>query len=473
MTTVLPSTNYSLPIPHAPAVQFFRHIPRWPSASTRFQFSFDYLTPVALTSLLPIIFGFILTSLFLLHLIVRYTCRESAVNSRIKRYSVSRPATLLQSVFSSLILFVIFTFVSLTLLANASLNFTAHDALDVIAALIDDLSLTGFSVVDVALFFRNNISALVPSNQTLQLLASNNYLPDSAERTVSVMRQFILRNYPQLQPLRTNLLSLSSAITKILNVLRKIVGLLNAVLLAVIFLLASAPVLLFIVDAFALSKRRRLIRVLAHLMYILLPSLFCWVCVGVTASVGSTISDVCVMLHDYRAVLHATSNQTNNNALLQSGFDCPKQSNINVRDMMRQSAQSVLDSRLATTTVNVLFATSAESIADTALWSGDRVELALNCTLQQEFSGKLESVVCSPAGHSAIQGVYAMFVGFLGLAVCLNIAGACSLFGVQVARSLILWRRAANVKETSLFSGNIVDGTESGSGSEVSDRGAA
>ncbi|CAN8073700.1 unnamed protein product [Agarophyton chilense] len=459
MTTLQPGRNYSVVLPQANAVAFFRSLPRWPSASKQFQFSFSYLSPVALSALLPIFFAVALTLLALVHLIVRYSCRRQSTDARIKRLSHSTPATLVQCAFSSLILFLIFTFTSLTLLANASLQFASLDAVDLIQALTGNLSLSGFSFVDVALFFRQRLVQFDPSRAFGADNPMNQFLPEFGARSLSTMHQYTLQNYPNLNPLRTNLQSLVSAIDHVLRVVRRAVNLVYVVLLIIILLIASAPLLLFLVDAFTLQNRRRIVRFLSHLMFFLLPSFFCWACVGVTAAVGMTVADVCHMMHVYRqALLGAAVSEPN--ALLQSGFDCPATSAVGVRERIQLAADSVLQSELASSTVKLLLNTSAETIAETAQWSGSRVEDALNCSMQIEFSGKLEDVVCSPAGHAAIQGVYELFIGFLGLSICLTVAGIASLFGMQVARSLIVWR---GVKGRRFYVGN-----ESESSSSIS-----
>lgn len=438
MTSLYPGVNYSLPVRPSHAVDFFRSVPRWPSASDTFQFSFSYLSPVALTALFPIFFAAVLTLYMFIHLVVRYSCRQSSTDARIKRMSKSKPATLVQCVFSSLCLFLIFTFTSLTLLANASLQFASHDALDLIAALTSQFSLTGFSFVDVALFVQGRLRSFKPS-EALFANPLNELLPEFGGRSLTAMHQYMLQNYPNFLPLRQSLDSLITAIGNVLVVVRRAVTLVYAILLTIILLIASGPLLLFLVDAFTLQNRRRIIRFFAHLCFVLLPIFCCWACVGVTAGVGVTLADVCVMLHDYRAVLLGNQSTTPN-ALLQSGFDCPVQSSTDVRERIQQTADSILQSSLAVQTVEMFLNTSAKSVAETALWSGMRVESALNCSMQIEVSGKLESVACSPAGHGAVQGVYELFIGFLGLAICLSIAGVASLFGMQVARSLIVWR---------------------------------
>ncbi|KAI0566917.1 hypothetical protein FGB62_5g32 [Gracilaria domingensis] len=455
MTTLLPGVDYARVLEQSHAVAFFRSLPRWPTASRQFEFSFAYLSPVAFTALLPIFFAVALTLLLLVHLLVRYSCRRESTEARIKRLALSRPATLLQCAFSSLILFLIFTFTSLTLLANATLQFAALDAVDLISALTNDLSLSGFSFVDVALFFRRRLLDFDPAAALRADNPINQFLPEFGERSLSAMHQYTIQNYPNLNPLRTNLLSLVNAIDHVLQVVRRAVTLVYVVLLAIILLIASAPLLLFLVDAFTVQNRRRVLRFLAHLTFFLLPSFFCWACVGVTAAVGITVADVCHMLHDYRHALLGNP-VSEPNALLQSGFDCPATSAVGVRERIQLAADSVLQSELASSTVKLLLNTSAESIAETARWSGNRVEVALNCSMQIQFSGKLESVVCSPAGHGALQGVYDLFIGFLGLSICLTLAGFASLFGMQVARSLIVWR---GVKEPGLSMDDVSDMT--------------
>ncbi|PXF48735.1 hypothetical protein BWQ96_01587 [Gracilariopsis chorda] len=451
MTSLYPGVNYSLPVQPSHAVGFFRSVPRWPSASDTFEFSFSYLSPVALTALLPIFFAAILTLYMLVHLVVRYSCRQSSTDARINRISKSKSATLVQCVFSSLCLFLIFTFTSLTLLANASLQFASHDALDLIAGLTNHLSLTGFSFVDVALFVQKRLGSFQPS-EALSTNPLSDFLPEFGDRSLTAMHQYILQNYPNFNPLRQSLDTLVTAIGNVLVVVRRAVTLVYIILLTVILLIASGPLLLFLVDAFTLQNQRRIIRFFAHLCFIVLPVMFCWACVGVTAGVGVTLADVCVMLHDYRAVLLGNQS-TAPNALLQSGFDCPVQSSTDVRERIQLTAGSILQSSLAVQTVQMLLNTSAESVAETALWSGTRVESALNCSMQIVVSGKLERVACSPAGHGAVQGVYELFVGFLGLAICLSVAGVASLFGMQVARSLIVWRGTRGIGEGRLNSG--------------------
>lgn len=433
--------NYSAAINHSESVQFFRATPRWPSAPSEFDFSLDYLTPVALTALIPIFFAVVLVIALIVHIAIRFTCRHRHTNDRLRRLHQSKKATLILIPMSAALLMFIFVFTSLGLLGNAMLNQSANDALNVFEALVNDLSRSGFAVVDTAIYLNEQLKAFKPnaSNTNSSILSAT--VGDMVTPTYIATKSFVLERYPDVSELRNALNSLREKIIYVFTVVRRIVGIVYSVMLAVILLLVSAPPLLRIATARGIP---RICSLFAYLLYLMVPTLLAWALVGIMSAVGATVSDVCASLSSYRDTLRgvgaANSNRNRNNAFVASGFTCPEGiSAASLQQQIEDTATSILQSDLARTTVERILSVPAEQIAEAATWTSQQVPRYLNCSAQIEFSGQLEFLVCGKDGRSSIDGVWNLWVAFIGLALCLSGAMFASLMGMHVMRAFDVW----------------------------------
>lgn len=436
--------NYSEEIHQSNAVEFFRQAPRWPTAPAEFDFTLDYLTPVALTALIPIFFAVALALALVIHLTIRFTCRHSQTVARLERHHNSRRATLILIPLSAGLLMFTFVFTSLGLLGNATLNQSAKDALDVFEALVHDISRTGFAVVDTAIHLKTKLEAFSPEES---LVNSTTDSPPALSETVGdmvtpaflAMKTFVLDRYPDVSKLRHALIELRTKILSVFKTIRRLVGMVYSVLLAVILILVSALPLLRIATARSVP---RICSLFAYLLYLFVPSLLAWALVGILSAVGATVSDVCASLTVYRDTLRGIISvpTASKNAFVASGFTCPEgTSGVELKRQIRDTAGSILQSELARTTVERLLSTPATDIAETANWTSDQLPRYLNCSAQVAFSGQLEFVVCGKEGRSAIDGIWNLWVAFIGLAICLSGALFASLMGLHVMRSFDVW----------------------------------
>lgn len=159
-----------------------------------------------------------------------------------------------------------------------------------------------------------------------------------------------------------------------------------------------------------------------------------------SSGVGAVGADLCEAIHEYRSVLMGTGTAKGSNPLIDSGFTCPEGVQVSLlKEHIENTATSLVQNELTKDTVQLLLNTSAEQLAEMARWSGEEVVRKLDCSEQISFSGRVEFVVCGAGHQSAIDGVYGLWVGSLGLALSLNAALFFSLFGMQVAGGILIW----------------------------------
>lgn len=444
MAGALVDANFSAPVELSHAVSFFRSTPRWPSASNEFALSYDYLTPVALTALIPVFVVVVVILFFVFLVITRYTCRERAVDARILRMHLSSIGTFLQIGIAVGVSFLIFLFIALGIVSVTEVNFSARDGLDVIIGLVTDISRTGRAFVDVGILVENRLKKFSPADDITNNNVLSNALRDQFVPAFSAVQDYVLQSYPDLEPLRDALEAVVDDITNVLDIVRKAISLASGVLFAICLLLLLAPVMLFFLDSMPLDKRSRPWRVFVHILVIVFPALLAWAMVGLTSAVGATVSDVCVMLHDYRDVLFGKINAADipTNALVKGGITCPDAVDPKrLSEQFNGTIESVLQSELAASSINILLQTPASSIAETAEWTRDEILRYVDCSALIEFSGQLEIIACSAEGKSAIRGIFDLFVSFLGLSLILVVAFFLSLLGMRVAWSLLVWPR--------------------------------
>lgn len=428
--------NYSATINQSSIVDFFRSTPRWPSASKDFDFSFDYLTPVALTALIPVIFASCLILLLLIHLVVRFTCRKDKVDDRLHRHYKSRKATYFLVPISCVLLTSIFILTSVGLIGNISLHNSAYDGIDVFSALLYDISRAGFAVVDTAIYINQRLVAFDPSDTNGTEVLSET-VGDLASNALNASKVFMLDRYPDVVPLRENLAILTNNILDVFDTLRRAVDIAYAVLLVIIFMLVTAPPLLRIATASAVP---RFCSVVSYSLFLFVPALLAWALVGVMSSAGAVVADVCVSLHDYRDTLRGVASAGNSNAFIASGFTCPSGlSAEELRTQIDDTTSSILQSDLARSTVERLLATPARAVAEAADWTADQLPPYLDCSKQVQFAGQLEFIACGDHRHSTMVAIYALFVAFIGLALALSLSLFASLMGLRVMRALDVW----------------------------------
>lgn len=431
--------NFSEEIVQSRAVEFFRSTPRWPTATTDFQFSTEYLKPVALTAILPLFFAVFIVLIIAIAIIVRYTCLSTQILNRLQSQYESQRATLVLVPISAILLTAIFIFTSIGLLGNATLNHSSNDALDVFTALVNDLSRSGFVVADTAILLKSRLESFNPNPQT----GNDSILPEIVGDLVTpallASKRFILSRYPDVAPLRMALQDLRDSILDVFNRVRRLVGIVYLGLLITITLLLVAIPFLRLATA---KSTRRFVSVIAYVACLFVPTLLAWVLVGVLSAVGAIVADVCVSLSEYREVLRnvTTEDAMKNNTFVKSGFTCPDGMSAEALEkQIGDTALSVLQSDLARSTIQLLLSTAPEKIAETAEWTSKQLPRYLDCSAQVIFTGKLEFVACGRDGLSAIDGIWNLWSCFIGLATCLSIAMLASLLGVHIMRFLDVW----------------------------------
>lgn len=432
--------NFSTVIQQSTAVDFFRTTPRWPSASSDFDFSTSYLLPVALTAVLPLLFAVVVLVFLIIHVAIRFTRWNERINERIHRLRSSKEAAVYLVPISTVLLLFIFVFTSLGLVGNASLNHSANDGLDVFVGLVTDLHRTGFTVVNTSVVLRDRLSQFNASRDAPESILAN-IVGDLSRPALAASQKFMLDRYPDVRPLGDALNTLVDNVRDVFDIVRRVVSAVYSVIFIVILMLVSAPPLLRIATG---SSAPRILSVTAYLLYLFVPAVLAWVLVGVLSAVGAVVADVCTSLHTYRAVLRndvsISASSSQSNAFVSSGFVCPDGlSADSFKDQINSAAVSVLQSELAKSTVRLLLNTSAEQVFEVAKWTANELPQYLNCSAQIRFSGQLEFVACSNDGLSAINGVYQLWVAFIGLAVCLSMVVFMSLMGLPIMRALDVW----------------------------------
>eukprot|EP00177_Eucheuma_denticulatum_P001685 GFKZ01003033.1.p1 GENE.GFKZ01003033.1~~GFKZ01003033.1.p1 ORF type:complete len:479 (+),score=52.18 GFKZ01003033.1:485-1921(+) len=450
MATAQLAADFNIPITQSYGVRFFQGTPRWPTASSQFDFSFDYLTPVALTALIPLFVALVFVSLFILQLTCRYTFRESKVNARIYRMHTSRNYSVLQISLAVLLTLPITAFIALAVISVVALNFSFNDGLDMINAVASDLFLVATGIVDVGILFENRIRQFEPSfpipsflNASLPLIDPSLNLGNLTANAISAARTYILDRFPDFEPLDEAIHLRFDQVTNVLSVTRRAVDIVSAGLLAIVLFMLSAPALHFFVDALPLSKRFRPSRIIFHVLIVLVPTLLAWSFFGVTSAVGATLSDICVSLHDYRAVLLGTldSSTVPENVFVKGNVLCPGVDATEINEQFSGTMAAVLQNEFARDIIQNVLSTTAESIASTTDWTRDRVGGYTDCTQLIRFSGQLEFIGCGREGKSAVQAVFDLWVAFLGMSIALTVAVFLSLWGVRIGWGLLVWPR--------------------------------
>lgn len=439
-------TNSSITLSFA--VEVFEKIPRWPSSLDTFQFSGDYIRAVVLSALIPFLSGLALSILLLTHIIIRFSCRRRTTDLRFHKLNRSKPWTIAQSLVSFILFFCIFACVSLGILGNAGLNSSTQDAVSTLEGLLIDIRRTGLALVDVGILLRTRLENFDSSEAPIPRKLTDEF-GNVFANSLDALQAYSRENYPQLGPLRTQVVELAVNIKGVLEDVRVAVGVVYAVLLALILILTFAPLLLHTGHWVAMADRPRPTRSVFYILYMILVAL-AWLLVGAFSTVGIAVADVCKATHDYRTVLLGGSlsmDAMRNNPLISSGFVCP-----NVLDPERltkqinDTASSVLQSDLARKTVELLLNTTAQDVADASSWSGDEVKRYVDCSALIEFSGMMEFIICGEEGQSTVEGVYDLWIAFLGLALFFMAGLFISLLGFNMAR----W---FNVTETGLVKG--------------------
>lgn len=432
--------DLSFPIPPSSKVSFFRALPRWPSSSKDFQFSFDYLSPVALSALIPLIVFLALLLVFLTLLTCRYTRRQAVVDARLTSIKSFR-RTSLSILLASLLFFLISVLISLGLLGNSVVHARARDALDVIKGFVTDVRRTGFAIADLFIHFNNRLTQFRASDVSDTMFADFAGL-EIVRPALTAVQRYILSNFPPIAPLRQRLEQLITDVSNVISAIDKAVTIVYASVLALIFLQITGPGILFATDALPIHDRSRACRIVLHITFLFVPVLVSWALVGVTAATGNVVADVCFSLQEYRNVLlgSVTADEAFENAFVRSNVLC---SNIlRPEDLVSQinsTSDALVQSELVELTVKTLVNESATSIADAARWTGDEVLKFVDCSGLVEFSGSLESVACGRMGWSALEGIFDMWCAFLGLAILLSLAFLVSICGGRVARSLLVF----------------------------------
>lgn len=456
--------NYSQVITQSSSVSFFTNTPRWPTASTMFDFSSTYLLPVALTSLLPLIFAAVLLLALIIHLIIRFTLRNNQTNKRIQtlRMSSSKKTVHTLVPLSGILLLFIFVSTSFGLLGNATLNHSSNDTLDIFQALVNDLSRTGFTVVNTSILLRDRLSIFnaTATTQSDEPAVLVDVVGDLSVNALETSKVFMLDRYPDVKPLRKALNVLLDSVRKVFETVEDVIFIVYSVIFVIMLIIISAPPLLRIATMVNIPK---IIAIFSYLLYLLVPSLLSWLLVGLLTSIGATISDICTSLHDYRSFLTSpssiTSSVQSSNAFIKSGFVCPNGlSGDSLKEQIDNTADSILQSDLARSTITLLLSVEAQLIADLARWTANELPPYLNCAAQIRLSGQLEFVACGKEGSSAIDGIWNLWLAFITLATCLSIAVFASLMGIPVMRALDIWPSAAIPPVPELL--NVHDSTE-------------
>lgn len=435
--------RFNQSIPQSSAVSFFRNIPRWPNSHNEFELSFDYLTPVALTTLIPLFVSLIIIFLFIIQLSCRYSLREPKVDDRIFRMHRSRPYTILQISVAVALIFSILLFIAVAMISVVALNFSFQDGLDMIGGVAEDLFHVSSGFVDVAQQFRDRIVNFDPNVSQGSGVISDSF-GDFVTPALNSLRAFVLDRYPDVTRLNEAISTRSEQVKNVLRVTLRAVNLVSAGLLAIIISLLAAPGLHFLVDAFPLNRRYRFCRIMFHVMVTIFPTLLAWSFLGVTSAVGATLSDICTSLHDYRSVLldEIDAGTVSSNAFVKGDVLCP--ANVNpelIRSQFNSTVDAILQSSLARRSIRTVLGTSAESVARTAAWSRDKVMAYVDCSALITFSGKLEFITCGQQGKSSIQSVLDLWAAFLGVSLALTIAVLLSLWGMRIGWGLLVWPR--------------------------------
>lgn len=439
-------TNTSITLSFA--VDVFERIPRWPSSFDTFDFSGGYIRAIVLSALIPFLSGLALSILLLTHIIIRFTCRRRTTDLRFHKLNRSKPWTISQSLVSFILFFCIFACVSLGILGNAGLNSSTQDAVSTLDGLLTDIRRTGLALVDIGILLRTRLENFDSSEAPIPRKLTDKF-GNVFANSLDALQSYARDNYPELGPLRSEVASLAENIKGVLEDVRVAVGVIYAVLLALILILTFAPLLLHTGHWVAMAQRPRPTRAVFFVLYMILVAL-AWLLVGAFSTVGIAVADVCRATHDYRTVLLGgilDVDAMRKNPLISSGFVCPNV--LNPERLTKQiddTTASILQSDLASNTVQLMLNTTAKDVAEASSWSGEEVKRYVDCSALIQFSGAMEFIVCGEEGQSTVEGVYDLWIAFLGLALLFMAGLFISLFGFNMAR----W---FNVTETGLVKG--------------------
>ena len=442
-------------LPTSRHVAFLRGLPRW---GGRAPFALDpsYLVPAVLSALIPVIAGAVAMLLMMVALYARLGPRRKAVDDAMRRAARAPASNWYHALASVALSFAAGTFVALASVGAAVLLDAFRDTTDVIRALVNNVSATGFAVVDTFLAFIYRLREVdLTDPQVIQLIAT----PKAAKSDIMVkafdaMRQYSLARMPDVQPLRQALVKLLARINDGLNMVVAYSDVVYYVICGLLCLQIVAPVVHLAEEALFVRGSRKRWRVLLGLSYILLPVATVWLLLGVASAAGVAVGDACVVLHDYRRhILNATGTPLKVNPLIESGLVCidPRQAALMTSGI--NDALKSLDAPVFAHISGVLFKGNASDLFDAARGSARALEDIIDCTTLVNLSGKLEHIVCG-AGLSVARGLFELWVALLGLAIALTVAFFASTLGMRVAWAYYVW--PLPVKKVDSLEGSIV-----------------
>lgn len=435
---------YDQPIVTSDAAKFFRSIPRWSGAPTEFDFSTEYLVPVALTALISTIIGLVVIGLLFAFLVARYTCSEREWDARSTRMARKKGSNVIQLGLSASLMFLIFTFLSLALVGTHSVSSSATDVIDSAKGMLNDMSRTGSSMVDVVVLLRKRLSEDFNVSAILQEEVFSAVSVDIAEPALSTLQDYTMKRIPDVSRLRSALTVLLTNIKKVVEVIEKAVSSTYAGLAVIVLLQLLGPLLLFLSASLSHYKSRpsRALQILFHVLFLLVPALLSWVLLGVASAVGAVVADVCTSLHVYRNVLLGEMNATSvtGNAFVDTNLLCPSIiSASGLQEQINATVDSLLQSQLVNSTVLAVLKTSSSDLADAAIWTGEEVTKFVDCSSFIATSGQIELNACGNFERSSIAGIFDLWASFLGLTLCLSVAFIASVSGIRVAGAILLW----------------------------------
>lgn len=432
--------EFSHQLPSSRHVSFLRSLPRWPPRKP-FALHSDYLVPAVLSALIPIIIGLVAIVLMGCALFARLGPRRRTVDNKARAAAANPLHAWWHALLSVALSFSAGCFVAQAAIGSAVLLSALRDATDVIRALVNSVSATGFSVVDTFLAFVTRLRMLdTTSPDVISLIPT----PTGTKKDVMVlafdaMRDYSLERMPNVVPLRSALNSLLQRINQALSTVTTYADVVYYAICGLLCIQIVAPIVHLAEEALFVRGAKKRWRVLLGLAYILLPVATVWILLGVASAAGVAVGDACIVLHDYRRhLLGFTEGALPKNPLIDSGLVCIGKAQSDALVSGLQDAVQALDQPVFTRTARVLFNETADQLFQSAKDSAESLEQIINCSTLVTLSGKLEHIVCTHH-QSAARGIVELWVAFLGLGIALTIAFFVSTLGIRVAWAYYVW----------------------------------
>jgi hypothetical protein len=403
-------SDVSSTIPQHSSIQMFRSFPRIGPSITKLSMSKEYLLGITYAVILPAGIGTAVCLVCLNAVIWRYSCCAHRVESRISiRNSKSAVSNMKHLVLSTALTNFAFIFLALGVLGAMAISESLLNILSLTDGLLKYLKNTGLSLVDLVDYLKRNFvqfDSTVFGNKFLSIV-------------FEALKDYIPPLFPDLQALRSNVVTIVDSGVFIAHDLGGIVLLMFTILMVIFVFLFFTFVFMFLSESCA--RRRVGCRIFLNLLCIF-PLALSWYMFALCNGIGTIAADACVTLHDFRAVLlFQNKSEISENLLVNTGLQCASaNSSANIQARIDTAIDDFLSNPLTNSTMAVALGVKPADLMAALRWTGSEIEKWIKCSDLIGYTGRYEKLGCGIRESSVMSSVRYMWIGYLFLSISLT-----------------------------------------------------